>query len=157
MKSTEHYGPKIDAALSLWVKLVRAHDTLAHLTAANIRSFNLTPAQFGAIECLGHLGSMLIGDLTKKHLVSGGNMTVVVDNLEKEGLVKRKVSEKDRRAFLVSLTPKGKRVFDKIFIQHAEYLAQLVTVLSEEEQLELSRLLKKLGTGVMDRTAAKEV
>ncbi len=151
MKTTERYGPKIDTALSLWVKLARAHDTLAHLMATNIRTFNLTPAQFGAIECLGHLGPMLIGDLTKKHLVSGGNMTVVVDNLEKEGLVKRKVSAKDRRAFCVSLTPKGKRLFDKIFIQHAEYLAQLVSILPDEEQLELSRLLKKLGIGVMDK------
>jgi MarR family 2-MHQ and catechol resistance regulon transcriptional repressor len=132
------------------VKLARAHDTLAHLTATNIRTFNITPAQFGAIECLGHLGPMLIGDLTKKHLVSGGNMTVVIDNLEKEGLVKRKVAAEDHRAFYVNLTSKGKRLFDKIFIQHAEYVAQAVSVLTEAEQAELSRLLKKLGTGAID-------
>jgi MarR family transcriptional regulator, 2-MHQ and catechol-resistance regulon repressor len=154
MKSTEQYGSKIDTALSLWVKLVRAHDTVAHLTAANIRSFNLTPAQFGAIECLGHLGTLLMGDLTKKHLVSGGNMTVVINNLEKEGLVKRKVSADDRRAFYVSLTPKGKRLFDKIFFPHAEYVAKLASVLTEAEQVELSRLLKKLGTGAAEQTPA---
>ncbi|MFH0879598.1 MAG: flagellar hook capping FlgD N-terminal domain-containing protein, partial [Lentisphaerota bacterium] len=54
-------------------------------------------AQFSALECLGHLGPMMIGELTRKQLVSGGNMTVVVDNLEKEGLVKRVVNAKDRR------------------------------------------------------------
>jgi MarR family 2-MHQ and catechol resistance regulon transcriptional repressor len=148
MKTTKQYGKRIDLALSLWVKLARAHDTFSHLTGANIRTVGLTPAQFGVVECLGHLGPMLIGDLTKKHLVSGGNMTVVVDNLEKEGIVKRSVSKEDRRAFYVRLTPKGKRLFKKIFIQHAECVAKLVSVLTETEQVELALLLKKLGLGL---------
>ena len=148
MKTTKRYGKKVDLALSLYVKLTRAHDTFSHLTAANIRSFGLTPAQFGVIECLGHLGSMLIGDLTKKHLVSGGNMTVVVDNLEKEGFVKRSVCEEDHRAFYVKLTPKGKRLFKKIFARHAQYITKLASTLSESEQSELGSLLKKLGVGL---------
>ena len=148
MKTTKQYGKKTDLALAMWVKLTRAHDTFNHLSAANIRSFGLTPAQFGVIECLGHLGSMLIGDLTKKHLVSGGNMTVVVDNLEKDGLVERLVSDEDHRAFYVKLTPKGKRLFDKIFLKHAQYVVKLASILSESEQIELGLLLKKLGTGL---------
>jgi MarR family 2-MHQ and catechol resistance regulon transcriptional repressor len=150
MKTTKQYGKKVDLALSMWVKLTRAHDTFSHLTAANIRLFGLTPAQFGVIECLGHLGTMLIGDLTKKHLVSGGNMTVVVDNLEKDGLVERSVNDKDHRAFYVKLTPKGKRLFDKIFSKHAQYIVKLVSVLSESEQAELGLLLKKLGTSLQE-------
>lgn len=150
MKTQKSYGKKIDTALSLWVKLARAHDTFNHLTAANIREFGLTPAQFGAVECLGHLGSMLIGDLTRKHLVSGGNMTVVVNNLEKEGIVKRSVDKKDHRAFHVSLTPKGKKLFDKIFIKHADYVSTLTSVLTDSEQVELANLLKKLGCGLKD-------
>ncbi len=146
MKTTKQYGKRIDLALSLWVKLARAHATISHLTAANIHMFNLTPAQFGVVECLGHLGPMLIGDLTKKHLVSGGNMTVVVDNLEKEGIVERIISKEDRRAFYVRLTSKGKRLFHQIFIRHAEYEAKLASVLTETEQTELGSLLKKLGT-----------
>lgn len=148
MKATKKYGKKIDTALSLWVKLVRAHDTFSHLTSAHIRSFGITTAQFGVVECLGHLGQMLIGDLTKKHLVSGGNMTVVVDNLEREGIVERSVNKKDHRAYYVRLTPKGKRLFDKIFIPHAEYIAKLASVLTEDEQIQLGLLLKKLGLGL---------
>jgi MarR family transcriptional regulator, 2-MHQ and catechol-resistance regulon repressor len=150
MKTTKQYGKKIDLALSLWVKLARAHATFSHLTAANIHTFKLTPAQFGVVECLGHLGPMLIGDLTKKHLVSGGNMTVVVDNLEKEGIVRRSVSKKDRRAFYVQLTPKGKRLFQSTFISHAEFIARLASILTEAEQTELGILLKKLGLGISD-------
>jgi MarR family 2-MHQ and catechol resistance regulon transcriptional repressor len=150
MKTTKRYGKKTDIALSTWVKLARAHDTFSHLTASQIRSFGLTTAQFGVVECLGHLGPMLIGELTKKHLVSGGNMTVVVDNLEKEVLVERSISNNDRRAFIVKLTSKGKRLFNKIFIKHAEYITQLASVLTEAEQVELSHLLKKLGLGLKD-------
>ncbi len=148
MKSTKRYGKKTDLALSMWVKLVRAHDTFNHLTGARIRATGLTPAQFGVVECLGHLGPMIIGDLTKKHLVSGGNMTVVVDNLEKDGIVRRSVNKKDKRAFYVQLTPKGKRLFQTTFIPHANYIVKLASVLTEAEQIELGSLLKKLGTEI---------
>ena len=150
MKNTKQYGKKVDLALSMWVKLSRAHDTFNHLAEVNIRSFGLTNAQFGVIECLGHLGTMLIGDLTKKHLVSGGNMTVIVNNLEKDGLVERSVKDEDHRAFYVKLTPKGKRLFEKIFSKHARYIVKLASVLSEAEQAELGLLLKKLGTSLQE-------
>jgi MarR family 2-MHQ and catechol resistance regulon transcriptional repressor len=150
MKTTKQYGKKVDLALSMWVKLTRAHDIFSHLTAANIRLCGLTPAQFGVIECLGHLDTMLIGDLTKKHFVSGGNMTVVVDNLEKDGLVERSVNNQDHRAFYVKLTPKGKRLFEKVFLKHAQYIVKLASVLSESEQAELGLLLKKLGTSLQE-------
>jgi len=148
MKSTKRYGKKIDLALSLWVKLVRAHDTFNHLTGVRIRAAGLTPAQFGVVECLGHLGPMIIGDLTKKHLVSGGNMTVIVDNLEKTGIVRRSINKKDKRAFYVQLTPKGKRLFQMTFIPHADYIVKLASVLTEAEQIQLGNLLKKLGTEI---------
>jgi MarR family transcriptional regulator, 2-MHQ and catechol-resistance regulon repressor len=145
MKTTKQYGTKIDRALSMWVKLARAHNTMSALADRKIAGFGLTTPQFGALECLGHLGPMTIGELCRKMLVSGGNMTVVVDNLEKEGLVERIRDTADRRKILVMLTPKGKRLFDTIFTDHAEYIAQLASVLTPKEQEALSRLLKKLG------------
>jgi len=148
MKSTKRYGKKIDAALSMWVKLARAHSTFAKLADDNIRSFGLTPPQFGALECLGHLGPMTIGDLCKKQLVSGGNMTVVVDNLAKDGLVERIPSKEDRRAIVVLLTSKGKKLFNDIFLRHAKFVASTTSVLTEKEQEELAVLLKKLGTSL---------
>ncbi|MBF8247548.1 MAG: transcriptional regulator, MarR family [Bacteroidetes bacterium] len=146
MKTTRQYGPKADAALTMWVKLARAFSTFNKLTADHIRSFGLTQPQFGALETLGHLGPMIIGDLCKKQLVSGGNMTVVVDNLEELGLAKRTTSRHDRRAYIVGLTPKGKKLFQKIFAQHAEFVAKIAAVLTEGEQEHLGTLLKKLGT-----------
>ncbi len=151
MKTTKKYGKKIDSALSMWVKLARAHSTFSKKTYENIRSFGLTEPQFSVLECLFHLGSMKIGDLSSKQLVSGGNMTLVIDNLEKENLVEREFSRVDRRAIIIHLTEKGKKLIESIFKQHADFVVKTASVLSEKEQEELSRLLKKLGTSIQEK------
>jgi MarR family transcriptional regulator, 2-MHQ and catechol-resistance regulon repressor len=148
LETTRKYGPDIDRALGMWVKLARAFNTLYALADRNIAGFGLTTPQFGVVECLAHRGPMNIGDLCKKMLASGGNMTVVIDNLEKEQLVERIRDTRDRRKILVQLTPKGKKLINRIFIQHARYITQIVSVLPPEEQENLSRLLKKLGKGL---------
>jgi MarR family transcriptional regulator, 2-MHQ and catechol-resistance regulon repressor len=152
VKTTKKYGKKADLALSLWVKLARASQTFGKLTQKHIQSFELTEPQFGVLECLAHLGPLTLGELSRKHLVSGGNMTCVVDNLEKEDLVERIHSKTDRRAINVQLTQKGKNLIDGIFIKHAEYVTQLASVLTESEQEELSSLLKKLGLGLKEKS-----
>lgn len=148
MKTTKKYGKKQDLALTMWVKLARAYSTFSKKSLENIRSFNLTEPQFSVLESLGHLGSMKIGTLCTKQLVSGGNMTLVVDNLEKEGLVERIYNKEDRRTITVQLTPKGLTLFEEIFSQHAKHIEKLASVLSEKEQEDLAKLLKKLGTGL---------
>lgn len=148
MKTTKKYGQKIDDSLSLWVKLTRAYLTISKKVSENVKSFNLTEPQFGALECLGHLGPMTIGSLCGKQLVSGGNMTLVIDNLEKEGLAERIHSKEDRRTIVVQLTPKGEDLFKTVFIRHAEFISELTSVLSKEEITQLSGLLKKLGTSI---------
>ncbi len=145
MRSTEKYGKKIDNALSMWVKLARAYSTFGKKTNESIRSFGLTEPQFGVLETLGHLGPMTIGSLCRKQLVSGGNMTLVVDNLERDKMVRRIHSVEDRRTIIVELTEKGQALFEEIFPKHAEDVAKFASVLSDEEIATLSQLLKKLG------------
>lgn len=151
MKTTKQYGKKIDVALSTWVKLTRAFYTVAQLSSDDIRTYGLTQPQFGVLESLGHLGPMCSGSISKKQLVSGGNMTVVVDNLEKEGLVDRVPDPEDRRQIFIRLTKKGEELFKETFLKHAEYMTDIFSVLSEEEQLELAELLKKLGTSLRNK------
>jgi MarR family 2-MHQ and catechol resistance regulon transcriptional repressor len=143
--TTGKYGKKADLALTTWVKLARAFSVFSKATSKDIENYGLTEPQFGVLETLGHLGTMTFGQLCKKRLVSGGNMTVVVDNLEKLGLVERKHCEEDRRAIYVLLTKKGEEIFHDIFPKHAKYVARLTEALTEGEQEELGRLLKKLG------------
>ena len=146
MKTTKRYGKKADLALSLWVKLARAAGTFGRLTGTDIEGYGLTSPQFSVLEALGHLGPMTIGDLGRKMLSTGGNMTVVVDNLERDGLVMRSQAPRDRRVIMVALTAKGEKLFAEIFPKHAAFVARIASVLTEKEQEQLGRLLKKLGT-----------
>ncbi len=139
------YGKETDLALATWVKLARAYSTIDRHSSENIRSHKLTQPQFAVIEALGHLGSMKIGELCNKMLVSGGNMTLVLDNLEKNNLIERIHSREDRRAILVKLTKEGDALFKRTFTQHAEYITKLFSVLDEAEKIRLGELLKKLG------------
>lgn len=150
MKTTGQYGKKADLALGVWVKLARTFNVFHKRADEHIRTFGLTMPQFGVLEALGHLGAMTTGDLCKKLLVSGGNMTVVVNNLEKEKLVYRTQSEGDRRVITLDLTDKGKKLFGKIFPEHAAHIAALTASLTISEQQTLSGLLKKLGTALSE-------
>lgn len=151
MSHRRTYGRKTDLALNLWVKLARAASTFSRLTQEDIRTYGLTQPQFGVLESLGHLGPITLGELSRKQLSSCGNITVVVDNLEKDGLVGRRASADDRRVVYVQLTAKGTRLFKGIFARHARCVEELAGVLSEKEQRDLGRLLKKLGRSLAER------
>jgi MarR family transcriptional regulator, 2-MHQ and catechol-resistance regulon repressor len=145
MKTTVQYGEKVDLALSTWVKLARAFTSFNRKSADSIKSFNLTQPQFSVIEALGHLGAQKIGVLCDKMLVSGGNMTLVLDNLESLGFIERVHCKEDRRAIMVQLTEKGRNLFQEIFPKHAQLITDTISVISPEEQKQLGELLKKLG------------
>ncbi len=151
MKTTKRYGAKADLALTMWVKLARASATFSRLAARDIEQYGLTQPRFGVLEMLGHLGPLTIGDISKRMLVTGGCTTVILDNLEKDGLVERVRSDEDRRVINVQLTARGQSTFKQIFPKHAKRVSELASVLTEEEQSLLSDLLKKLGLGLRDR------
>jgi MarR family 2-MHQ and catechol resistance regulon transcriptional repressor len=150
MRTTEQYGKKTDLALTMWVKLARASTTFGRLAGKDIEQHGLTPPQFGVLEMLGHLGTLTPGDIARRMLVTGGCVTVILDNLEKDGLVERIRSTEDRRVVTVKLTSKGDTTFSSIFQKHADRVTELASVLSDKEQLQLSTLLKKLGLSLKD-------
>jgi MarR family 2-MHQ and catechol resistance regulon transcriptional repressor len=134
--------------LSAWVKLNRAAESIMQTDRVIINVHGLTASQFGAMEILYHKGSLCQKELGEKLLRSGGNMTKVVDNLERDGYVIRVRDEKDRRYFRIQLTQKGT---DKIEIVFPKILANLTnrfSVLTKQEQQTLSRLCKRLGLGI---------
>ena len=132
-------------ALNAYIKLVRATESVSHRLHRHLESSKLTVTQFGVLEALFHLGAMHQRDLAEKLLKSGGNITLVIDNLEKRQLVKRDREVGDRRCISVSLTPTGKQLISDLFPAHVEAIAQQMSILSLEEQAELGRLCKKLG------------
>lgn len=131
-------------ALDAFIKLTRCAHALLGGLAPGLEAEGLTPSRFGVLETLYHLGPLCQKDLGSKLLVSGGNITLVVDNLEGDGLVRRERGE-DRRFIRVHLTPKGKRAIARIFPAQARRITDFFRVLSPREQEELGRLCRTLG------------
>jgi MarR family 2-MHQ and catechol resistance regulon transcriptional repressor len=132
-------------ALNVYVKLMRATNRTTADIHRHLQSENLTHSQFAVLEALYHLGPLSQSELGQKILKSNANLTTVVDVMEKKELVVRQRSVTDRRRVEVHLTDEGSEIISKVFPRHAEIVARELEVLSEQEQLELSRLLKKLG------------
>ena len=132
-------------ALDAFIKLVRAAESVSGRVEAYFDAIGLTVSQFGVLEALLHLGPLYQKDLGRKILKSRGNITMVVDNLEKRGLVERVRDEEDRRHYFVKLTGKGGRLIKSFFPQHAARITAEMNVLTRQEQEELGRLCKKLG------------
>lgn len=156
---THFDGPDTQVlALDTMIKLTRATNTLmARLARRNTHS-ELTESQFGTLEALYHLGPMSQTEICGKLLKSSGNTTLVVDNLEKHGLVHRQRDEHDRRVVVVQLTEAGREMITDIFPRHAAAVAEELAVLTPDEQRQLGELCRKLGKGLEHRqeTAAAE-
>lgn len=155
---THHRGPASEVrALDTFIKLSRAADTLGVHAQASYADSGLTTSQFGTLEALYHLGPLCQTEIGKKILRSSGNITLVIDNLEKRGLVRRERAEDDRRRVSVQLTPEGHKLIAGVFPAHAAALTAAFSVLTPDEQEELARLCKKLGKGVAAHAASRKV
>ena len=146
--------PEEVLALDTWIKLTRAVDSFGARLFRRGVSGDLTPSQFGVLEALHHLGPLNQGEICSKLLLSGGNVTVVIDNLEKRGLVRRERAEHDRRVVIVSLTEAGAALIAHIFPLHAAAVAEGMSALSAAEQQTLGQLCRKLGKAQTGQPAA---
>lgn len=94
------------------------------------------------------MGPLPLGELAEKLLVTGGNVTYVMDRLEKQGLVVRARTGPDRRVVTASLTAEGRAVIEDLFPDHAAFINEITGHLSSAERSDLRELLKKLGKGL---------
>ena len=134
-------------ALNTYTKLMRAAESITARTHRHLSSMGLSISQFGVLEALYHLGPLSQKEIGQKILRSSGNITMVIDNLEKRGLVMRRRDKADRRVFIVHLTDEGNRLISKVFPPHATKISDEMSVLSSAEQETLGGLCKKLGLG----------
>lgn len=132
-------------ALNAYIPLLRAAESLAARASLRLASHGLTLSQFGALEALLHLGPLCQRELGEKLLKSGGNITMVVDNLEKRGWVRRLRDKGDRRMITVHLTPPGRRLISSIFPGHAAAIAEEMQRLTVTEKESLRAMCRKLG------------
>lgn len=148
--------PEEVLALDAFIKLTRANNSVLARIAHHGTHPDLSVSQFGTLETLYHLGTMSQTDICGKLLKSGGNTTLVIDNLERRGLVQRRRDPDDRRVVMVELTESGRDLISSIFPRHAEVVAAEMAVLTPEELRQLGDLCKKLGRGICCGAAAEQ-
>ena len=133
--------------LDTFIKLTRCTNSVLGELSTRQTTGDLTPSQFAVLETLYHIGSMTQGEVSSKVLKSTSNLTTVIDNLERDGYVRRERDEKDRRVIHVHLTEAGTRKIEAVLPTHVEALVDIFSVLSVSEQETLGELCKKLGKG----------
>ena len=133
------------SAPKLWIVLARCHRSLAISVERSIGDLGLCLSDFMVLEALLHKGALTISQIQAKVLLASGSMTAAVDRVELMGLVVRKTTARDRRARLLELTPKGRRLIERAFAEHAQHLENAMSVLDDGEKRRLYAGLKKLG------------
>lgn len=132
-------------ALDAFVKLTRAAESVLARLQKHLAEKGITGSQFNVLEMIYHLGPLPQGRIGRKMLRSGGNMTLVVDNLERRGLVVRRRDESDRRSYIIDLTPIGREFIAELFPIYAGKIVDEMGVLTGPELEQLAVLCKKIG------------
>ena len=141
------------ASLRLWLRLLSCTTRVEDKIRQKLReSFDITLPRFDLMAQLErHPDGLSMGELSRRMMVTGGNITTIVDQLEKEKLVLRVVGVNDRRSFTVKLTQAGKDAFTDMAIAHEAWVADMFEGLSVDQQSQLYTLL-----GAMKKNLQKQ-
>lgn len=139
--------PAQQRALSAYVKLERAASAAFAYARVGLEEEGLTLSQFAVLEALFHVGPQNLGDLARRILTSSGNLTLVIDNLQKRGLVTREQQGDDKRFVRAVITPAGFKLIKRIFPEHARRITEIMGRLKPEQQEQLGDLCRQLGKG----------
>lgn len=131
--------------LKLFVVLNKCNLTVSKKTEKQIKNTGLTVPQFSILEMLYHKGDLKVGDIIEKSLSTIGNISLVIDNLQKLEYVQKKKCQKDKRITYVSLSPKGRKIIEDMWEEHVSEIKLAMSPLNLEEKNTLISLLKKLG------------
>ena len=150
---TKHAGTVTErSALDAYIKLSRATAAVDARINRPLADADLTTSQFGVLEAVWHLGPLTHGAISRKLLKSSGNVTVVIDNLVRRGLVRRERDESDRRVSRVALTDAGTALLESVFPAHVARVVDAFAGLDPDELETLSALLRTLGRHAADGT-----
>jgi DNA-binding MarR family transcriptional regulator len=128
-------------AVPAWLRLVRVYSKVERALVDDLRSHNVSMAQFDVIAHVGAAEGMTQQELADRLLVTKGNICQLVDRLEQGGMLVRK---QEGRANRLYLTESGRALYACAVPAHEARIGQLFATLSAEEQGELLRLLRKL-------------
>lgn len=131
--------------LRLWLRLLTCTTLIEGEVRRRLRErFDVTLPRFDLMAQLDKApDGMTLSDLSKRMMVSNGNLTGLVERLAVSGHLERRVSETDRRAQVISLTPVGRAEFRAMASEHEAWIDEIFGDLTKKEQSDLMRLLSK--------------
>ncbi|MGD8594241.1 MAG: MarR family winged helix-turn-helix transcriptional regulator [Gammaproteobacteria bacterium] len=124
--------------------LVHAYQAFSAYDMSGYAQVDLTVPQADVIFTLGNTGGLCFKDIGEKTLITKGTLTGVIERLENKGLVKKTHAPEDRRHVIVTLTAKGRKIFEKEFPRQIAFLKQKFDLLSKQELKEAERVLLRL-------------
>ena len=136
--------------LRVWLRLLACTSLIESRVRKGLREdFETTLPRFDLMAQLDRAtGGLTMGELSRRLMVSNGNVTGLIDRLVTEGMVERRTDETDRRAQVVRLTARGKRAFDAITPVHQAWVADALSSLDAAEKTGLLELLAKLKSAL---------
>jgi DNA-binding MarR family transcriptional regulator len=136
-------------SLRLWLRMLSSTVKLETEIRSRLRSqFEITLPRFDLMAQLErHPQGLRMGELSKRMMVTSGNITGIANQLEKEKLVERVLDQNDRRSFSLKLTPAGMSSFKKMATVHEQWVEELLQGLQTDEKHQLIHLLSKVKAG----------
>jgi len=138
-------GEDREASLKLWVVMNRAMRAVGEHLRRNVEAQGLHPSEFAMLEALLHKGSLTLGEVGERVLLTSGSVTRVADKMEERGLIRRRPSAEDRRVCQVELTDEGRELIERVFPPHAESLQAAMGGLTVEEKRIATAMIRRLG------------
>ena len=130
--------------VSVWVRLMKAHGLILRAARTRIGP-DLTLAQFDVMAQLARTPRGTTSTALSRHLlVTAGNLTGIIDRLERDGLVTRTTLENDRRSVRIRLSPAGRRLMARVLPRHTRDIAQLMSGVPRADLEKLRSLLGRL-------------
>lgn len=145
-------------ALKLWLRMLACTVMIEDQVRSRLRQeFATTLPRFDLMAQLErHPQGLRMGELSKRMMVTGGNITGITDQLEQEQLVQRVADNKDRRAYTVRLTAAGRRAFKRMAVVHEEWIVELLAPLNPEQKQIMYQALGVIKQALQDQAAGED-
>lgn len=145
-------------SLRLWLRLLACSTDIETEIRRRLRAtYGMTLARFDYLAQLErHPEGLRMSALSRYLMVTGGNVTGLTDELEKEGFVQRDAEPDDRRSWRLTLTPKGRKAFEKIAAEHERWVVELLGGIGDDDRHRLYDLLGRLRVALSARHETKE-
>lgn len=160
--TTSKGASEAKASLRTWLRLLACTNLVERDVRGRLRDqFDTTLPRFDVLAQLDAAAresraELTMSELSRRLMVTNGNLTSLVERLVQEGLVKREKAPSDRRTQFVRITPAGKRALDAMTPEHQRWIESLFAELTPSERAQLYDLLGKLRTSVQHSLAAAE-